>query len=216
MTIRIASFNLQNDFTRPSAMMMDGAEGQRALDDHALANAIVAKRVYSESDKQTLLDLDRQYPFSALDPPANSLVTLNKVRGDLFPRAHGTVSVTANGRSVWTGWFDLRCEDVSREAVLSTGRAIEAAKPDTLACEEVENRPTLQRFNDQTLGESYPHDMVIDGNDARGIDVGLLSRYPIVAAARTSMTSKTARAWLKPQPADVNFRTSRAGKHRSL
>ncbi len=46
MTIGIASFNLQND------------------------------RVYSESDKKTLLDLDRQYPFSTLDPPASALVAL--------------------------------------------------------------------------------------------------------------------------------------------
>lgn len=68
MIIQFASFNLQNDFTSPSAMM-DGAEGQRALDDHGLANAIVAKRVYSGSDKHTLLDLDRQHPFPALDPP---------------------------------------------------------------------------------------------------------------------------------------------------
>ncbi|QEY63228.1 hypothetical protein FXN65_14630 [Metapseudomonas lalkuanensis] len=98
MTIRIASFDLQNGFTRPFAMM-DGAEGQRALDDHDLANAIAAKRVYSGSDKRTLLDLYRPSPFSALDPSANALVFLNRVRGDLLPRAHGTVSVTANGRS---------------------------------------------------------------------------------------------------------------------
>ena len=156
MTIRIASFNLQNDFTRPSAMMMDGAEGPRALGDHALASAIVARRVYSESGKQTLLDLDRQFPSSALDSPANAPVTLNKVRGDVFPRAHGRVSVTANGRSDWTGWFDLRPEDASRKAGLS------------------------------------------------------------LASARTSMTGTTARAWLKPQPADVQFRMSRAGKHRFL
>lgn len=50
-------------------------------------------------------------------------------------------------------------------------------------CIEVENRPTLQRFNDQVLGakfnKAFPHVMVLDGNDERGIDVGIMSRHPI-------------------------------------
>ncbi|WP_146615250.1 endonuclease/exonuclease/phosphatase family protein [Pseudomonas fluorescens] len=185
MAIRIASFNLENLFTRPTAMMMESVEGQQALDDHALANVIVAKQVYSDSDKQQLLELDRRYHFSALNPPTNALVSLKKVRGSLYRRAEdGTISVAADGRRDWTGWFDLLREDVSWQAVFNTGRVIQEVKPDILICVEVENRPTLQRFNDQVLGvildERYPHVMVIDGNDSRGIDVGLLSRYPIV------------------------------------
>lgn len=185
MSIRIASYNLENLFTRPSAMVSGGAEGQQAIEDHAVANQIVAKQQYNDSDKEKLLELDKRYHFSALNPPDNALVTLNKVRGHLFRGTNeGAVTVIAAGRSEWTGWFELRREDVSWEAVLNTGRVIEAVKPDILICVEVENRPTLQRFNDQVLssvlGQRYPHAMVIDGNDARGIDVGLLSRYPIV------------------------------------
>jgi len=38
----------------------------------------------------------------------------------------------------------------------------------------------LRRFNDTLLKPaSYPHAMVIDGNDDRGIDVGIASRWPI-------------------------------------
>ena len=185
MSLKIASFNLENLFTRPSAMIDGGTDGQRAINDHALANAICAHDSYDESAKQQLLELDSRYHFSALNAPANALVKLKQVRGRLFHRSQdGTVTVAANGRSEWTGWFDLRSEDVSWEAVMNTGRVIAAVKPDILVCVEVENRPTLQRFNEQvlasTLGESFPHVMVIDGNDTRGIDVGILSRYPIV------------------------------------
>lgn len=186
MPIRIATFNMENLFTRPSAMVGSGLDSQRAIDDHALANTISAKLIYNEDDKLKLLDLDGRYHFSAPNPPTNALVTLNKVRGQLFHRSNdGTVSVVANGRTDWTGWFDLRREDLSWQAVMNTGRVIEAVNPDILVCVEVENRPTLQRFNEQvlaaTLGEIFPYVMVIDGNDARGIDVGLLSRYPIVS-----------------------------------
>ena len=62
-----------------------------------------------------------------------------------------------------------------------------AVNPDVLACVEVEDRPGLVRFNENVLASifeasgrhPYPYALVIDGNDARGIDVGLLSRYPI-------------------------------------
>lgn len=185
MTVRIASFNLENLFTRPTAMTLEGVDAQQALDDHALANAIIAKNTYSESDKQTLLELDGRYKFSALNPPSKALVSLNKVRGSLYRRSKdGVVTVVADGRADWTGWFELLRKDVSWQAVLNTGRVIHEVRPDILICIEVEDRPTLQRFNDQVLksvlGEKYPHVMVIDGNDSRGIDVGLLSRYPIV------------------------------------
>src|SRR5262245_54717294 len=41
---------------------------------------------------------------------------------------------------------------------------------------EVENREMLGKFNTQTLGTKwFTHHMIIDGNDERGIVVGLLS-----------------------------------------
>jgi endonuclease/exonuclease/phosphatase family metal-dependent hydrolase len=55
--------------------------------------------------------------------------------------------------------------------------------PDVLVLVEVESRPALQQFHDKVLQPMlpcpYPYNMVIDGNDQRGIDVGILSRYPI-------------------------------------
>jgi len=45
----------------------------------------------------------------------------------------------------------------------------------------IENRPTLKRFVEQVLDAqfefTYPHRMVIDGNDDRGIDLGILSKF---------------------------------------
>lgn len=71
-------------------------------------------------------------------------------------------------------------------ATRNTGRVIHEVNPDILITIEVENRPTLVRFNEQVLGAEfglkYPHALVLDGNDTRGIDVGLLSRFPIETA----------------------------------
>jgi endonuclease/exonuclease/phosphatase family metal-dependent hydrolase len=184
MTIRIASFNMENLFTRPSAMVDGMQHSQEAIDDHAVGNSIIEKQAYSQIDKDKLLALDEKYHFSALNPPVNALVLLNKVRGKLYSRSNaGVVSVVASGRDSWTGWFELRRQDVSWDAVQNTGRVIDAVMPDILVCVEVEDRPTLLRFNEQVLEavfkRGFPHVMVIDGNDMRGIDVGIMSRFPI-------------------------------------
>jgi len=185
MSLRIATFNVENLFTRPLAMKDGmGQAGQDAINHHAELNGIIAKTVYDAADKARLLALDTIYGFSALNTPQNSLVVLNKIRGQLFSRSHaGVVTVVAAGRSDWTGWFQLRSEDVSWEATYNTGRVIAETNADIQICVEIENRPTLLRFNEQVLGakfnKAFEHVMVIDGNDERGIDVGILSRYPI-------------------------------------
>jgi len=182
--LRVATFNMENLFTRPSAMA-DGAgvEGQAAINDHATLNSIVAKDLYSEHDKAILLDLAKRYGFAALNPPSNALVLLNKVRGQLYSTSGGATIVKAMGRGDWTGWFELRMNDIKWTAIYNTGRVVSEISPDILVCVEVESRPTLMRFNEQVLKaefhNEYPHVMVIDGNDMRGIDVGILSRYPI-------------------------------------
>ncbi|KAB2890353.1 MAG: endonuclease/exonuclease/phosphatase [Desulfobulbaceae bacterium] len=61
-----------------------------------------------------------------------------------------------------------------------TAMAIREVNADVIALQEVENLPTLDRFTSRYLGGlNYRHRMVIDGNDQRGIDVAVLSRFPL-------------------------------------
>lgn len=50
---------------------------------------------------------------------------------------------------------------------------------DVLAVQEAEDIDTLRQFNREHLGGMYPHVVLIEGNDPRLIDVGVLSTYPI-------------------------------------
>lgn len=65
-----------------------------------------------------------------------------------------------------------------------TAKAIKAVDADIIALQEVESLPVLDRFNSQYLGQrkKYLHRLVIDANDPRGIDVGILSRHEIIHA----------------------------------
>ena len=93
------------------------------------------------------------------------------------------MEVVAEGRDDWVGWFELLRQDVNWKATFNTGRVVSEVRPDVLITVEVENRPTLERFNEQVLRAqfnfSYSHLMVVDGNDERGIDIGILSQFPI-------------------------------------
>ncbi len=50
---------------------------------------------------------------------------------------------------------------------------------DVLAVQEVEHIEILKRFNRDHLDNLYPHVVLIEGNDQRLIDVGILSKLPI-------------------------------------
>ncbi|HEU5239226.1 MAG TPA: hypothetical protein VFU37_19000, partial [Pyrinomonadaceae bacterium] len=58
----------------------------------------------------------------------------------------------------------------------NTAQAILDTHPDILAVQEVENLYTLRIFNNTYLDNHFEHMILIDGNDLRGIDVGLLVR----------------------------------------
>lgn len=61
-----------------------------------------------------------------------------------------------------------------------TAAAIRALDADILGIQEVESLETLKRFNREMLGDlGYRWLVSLDGNDPRGIDVGLLSRFPL-------------------------------------
>jgi endonuclease/exonuclease/phosphatase family metal-dependent hydrolase len=85
------------------------------------------------------------------------------------------IEIVANNRSDWIGWVELAIEPVSETTVEMTARVIQDVAADVLGVVEAENRPSLDRFNQERLLNPYDHVMLIDGNDTRGIDVGIMT-----------------------------------------
>ena len=79
---------------------------------------------------------------------------------------------------------DLKFRLHDAQAKRLTADTMLACQADVFALQEVEGLDTLKQFRDRFLGgrEVWPHALVIDGNDQRRIDVGVLSRFPIVHA----------------------------------
>jgi len=182
--MRLASFNVENLFDRAKAMNLDTwAEGRVVLDRFAELEKLLGQVVYSEADKARMAALIVELGMEKSD--TGPFVILRRNRGNLLKRPRtGGVVVTANGRIDWVGALELRDEPIDEIATQNTARVMRDLEADVLGVVEAESRPVLSAFNTQVLpavgGNPFDQVMVIDGNDERGIDVGLMTRKGFV------------------------------------
>ncbi|MEW2395894.1 endonuclease/exonuclease/phosphatase family protein [Streptomyces sp. NPDC046862] len=196
MTVRIATFNAENLFRRPKAFgLPDATQRNEVVEDFSTLVSLLNLTTYEPRDKariSALIKKHKAYDLDRDDPPP---IYINQTRldgGKLFKKQGQPgdddfdIRILAKGRGDWAGWAELVREDLDSAAVENTGRVIDEVDADILLLVEVEDRLTLDRFNKQILQGAlgrrpYPYSMLIDGNDSRGIDVGILSRHPITS-----------------------------------
>jgi endonuclease/exonuclease/phosphatase family metal-dependent hydrolase len=176
--VRVASFNVENLFERARALQLDWDEGRAILERYARINQLLNKPVYSDEDKSEIKELLRQLGLARSDD-GGRYAELRQVRGRLL-RRNPRLEIVATGRSSWIGWVELKTAPVDDLALEHTAKVIRDVAADVLGVVEAENRIALDRFSAQLLtkvqGQPYEHVMVIDGNDERGIDVGVMTR----------------------------------------
>lgn len=178
--MRIAAFNVENLFDRARAFNTgDEAATQAILDAAAELNGLFERPVYDDDDKLRIGELLVELGLDRSD--RGPFVLLRQIRGRMVSRPRNApFRLVADGRGDWVGWAELRTAAVNAIAVMNTGRVIRDVAADVLAVVEAEDRVALKQFSAQVLteigGRPYEHVMVIDGNDDRGIDVGLMTR----------------------------------------
>ncbi len=194
MSTTVASFNVENLFARPRAFKAETSSlGAQVLADYREFNALIDKASYTDADRDRLRDL-----LLAVDVyhrndhgairrklsrnPAWAWLRKNRGRFDREPTDPTLdVAVEATGRGDWIGWLELATEAVDETGTRMTAQVIADIDADVLAIVEAEDRPSLLRLNHVLLDDRYRHLMLVDGNDERGIDVGILTKkgYPI-------------------------------------
>jgi endonuclease/exonuclease/phosphatase family metal-dependent hydrolase len=186
--VRIAAFNVENLFVRPRALnTADWSEGSQALEAYKEVNAIMAKTTYSPTDKDQIRDLlvaldiytvNDSGAIRRKETQAPRWAWLRKNRGTFDRQPNDStqnVEIIAGGRTDWIGWVELAKESVNEIATRMTARVIKDVNADIIGIVEAEDRPSLVRFNKELLGGRYRHIMLVDGNDERGIDVGIMT-----------------------------------------
>ena len=178
----IATYNVENLFARAKALEpdMDSHETSETLAAHAEINELFNKTTYDDDTKKRIIELLET--LDLLKDDESDLVRLRIIRGKLLTRHNdGTVDVVADGRADWIGFVELRTEAVDDLAMEHTAMVMRDLKADVLGVVEAESRPTLEMFSSAMLkaipdGKPYERCMLVEGNDLRGIDVGLLWR----------------------------------------
>jgi len=186
--VRIASYNVENLFERPVAMSNeDWEEGAPVLEWFAKLNELLENEHYSDDDKAAIVDLLEKLEIDKKDD-GGPWAILRQNRGKLLrrPRDDG-VEIVADGRTEWIGWVELKKQPQPEEAIKSTARVLKDVGAQVQGIVEAESRVALKDFSSVLLpsvgGQPFEHVMLIDGNDTRGIDVGLMTRdgYEIAA-----------------------------------
>lgn len=177
--MRLASYNVENLFDRAKAMNLGSwAEGKPILDRFAKLNALLGEVTYAPALKRKMTQLMVELGLEKSD--TGPFVALRRNRGSLLKRPEaGGIEITAAGRLDWVGSLELIEAPVDEEAMRNTARVIIELGADVLAVVEAESRPSLSAFNQEIVaalgGTPHAHVMLIDGNDARGIDVALMT-----------------------------------------
>jgi endonuclease/exonuclease/phosphatase family metal-dependent hydrolase len=170
--LRVGTFNVENLFARAKVLnFTDPQEGAPYLVKIEQLRTELGKKKY---DAPKILKLYNEL---------KDFIEIVEVREKLLNGAKD--KVLAKGVEDWGGFIQLKTEKFTETARKNTARVIRDLNVDICCLIEVESRPILQHFCLDRLPhtntfENYPHQMLVDGNDnARGIDVSLVSRYPI-------------------------------------
>ncbi|GAA0255499.1 hypothetical protein GCM10010492_65450 [Saccharothrix mutabilis subsp. mutabilis] len=181
MTVRVATFNVENLFERAKALSSGAGP---VLAAYSRFGAVSAEAAYTEVDKREMLEdletlqvLVRADNRLVLNPrPFQAWALLRENRGDFLKQpGGGDATIVATGRGDWIGWVDLITEPVDEIATRMTAKVVNEVAADILCLVEAEHRPALVRFNEALLDRRYAHAMLVDGNDPRGIDVGVMT-----------------------------------------
>lgn len=187
----LASFNVESLFERPVAMdLSKWTAGAGILAAHSKFNTLIQEPVYSPDTKRRLLGqleelgLLKKNSSGALRQVSNApFAILLKNKGTFLkqPRdSKKSAEIAAAGRGSWIGWAELRKRPVNEIAVRNTAQVICDIDPDVIGIIEAESRKTLNEFNKEIVtevgGKAYDHVMLVEGNDSRGIDVGVMTR----------------------------------------
>lgn len=176
---RFATFNVENLFRRAKVMnFFDHSNGNTKLEIIADLQNELERTTYN---KPEIIRLYRQ---------VKDYIKFNVVRSDVGHRIiykrRNRYRVVPNGKNEWFGYIEFKRDKFDDQTMKNTGRVIRDINAHVICIIEVEDRQVLKAFNSERLNRMYPYNMLIDGNDPRGIDVSIYSKLEL-GAVRTNI-----------------------------
>jgi endonuclease/exonuclease/phosphatase family metal-dependent hydrolase len=175
--MRIATYNVNNLFERANLLEFEGfsEKATSILNDIDELNKLIKYPNYDPVKNEIITLLEKHFSKNV----QNNYFIINQVKGKLFSVDDNGVTLLAKGRKDWKGWAELTRSPVNIMANQNTGRVINEIMPDVMCVVEVENSTALVNFNKQLLNNHFKYNMAFNGNDNRGIELGIYSNYAI-------------------------------------
>ncbi len=175
--MKIATFNIQNLFHRDRSFM-EKSFSKCSKDWHTELDGLMQKSIKNNQDTERLRDLSllvgmdnsHQLPYAVLRRKAGFLF----LKGKNYSKELKACELTD-----WNGWIALQNYPIDPMAVVNKARVIADVNPDILILQEIEDRASLAEFNEEFLArycKPYQQTFVVQGNDKRGQEIGILSR----------------------------------------
>ena len=190
VNFRVATYNVENLFNRSKILnLKDHSEIQRLLALTRTLQGLLDSVEYTPEIKRGIEQVSAEL-FGYIDVRAD-VGGLGSWPDQGAPGPY-RLKRHIKGRADWSGEIAFKDMPLNDEQRMNTARIIQAVNADLLCITEAEGMTALDNFNRNALGGLYKEFALLDSiNDARGIDVGCFSKWPI-QSMRTNMFKRRA------------------------
>ena len=176
--MKIATFNIQNLFHRDRSFLEKPFNKNREEWEMEV-DQLLEKPIKSIQDNDRIrelaclvgMDKCNQLPYAVL----------RRKTGFLFLKGKNySKELKASELTDWNGWIALQNYPLDPIAIENKARVIADVNPDILVLQEIEDRASLEEFNDEFLSrfgcKPFQKTCVMQGNSKRGQEIGILTR----------------------------------------
>jgi len=176
--MKIVTFNIQNLFHRDRSFLEKPFNKNREEWEMEVDQLL-------EKPKKSIQDNDRIRELACLVgiDKCNQLpyAVLRRNTGFLFLKGKNySKELKASELTDWNGWIALQNYPLDPIAIENKARVIADVNPDILVLQEIEDRASLEEFNDEFLSrfgcKPFQKTCVMQGNSKRGQEIGILTR----------------------------------------
>ncbi len=176
--MKIATFNIQNLFHRDKSLLQKPF-GKNLTDWISELDTLMRKSSTSFTEQDRIRELSFLIGFEK--PSPKPYAVLRRKAGFLYMKGlNYSTEPKASDLTKWNGWIELQTTPIKPEATDNKGRVIADVNPDILLLQEIEDRASLEEFNQLILPkfdcQPFEQSFVVQDKELKGLELGILLR----------------------------------------